>query len=850
MYLHRLYKQIIMNKKIFMLSILLSFFCLKSMATVVYVDSAHVGGIQNGTSWATAFSNFQSGINAANAGDSVWVAKGTYMPEVIYTSFRMKADVKIFGGFTNTDISFSGRDWQTDSTVLAGNFNTVINNGTNNLTLTALLDGFFIINGTSDDVSGGMYNVHSSPSIRNCYFINNYGDKYGGAIGNFSSSPTIVNCIFLNNFGRWAGGAISDSASSPQIINCQFIGNSTNFSGYNVGGGAIFNGYISSPVISGCTFYNNISTNGGGIYNYYGTTPDITNCNFNNNTAQDGGGAGICNEICTPSITNCTFDSNTCTNYAYGAGIYDNFSNSTITACTFTNNMCPNTFGGGICEVGGASIIVDCSFFYNIGGSGGAIGNESGATIIRNNIFHGNKSTLYGGAIFNSFVNNTPPSSAGYIEKCSFTANKGSAGGAIYNGNMRVKDYKIVSCSFVADTSQGGAAIVSINGSSAIIENSLFSRNVGITFVANGASNKLVNCIIVNNNVMWGNAVIYNLNNSTASVSNTIINGNYNIMPNNNIVYGSSDEVGSNTQISYSLVQGMPADAALHILADTTNPQFADTFAGNYQLLPSSPCINAGNNDSLPPGINTDLLSNARVYANIIDLGCYEFYVPSVDLGNDTTICINDSLYINAHNGGGSYLWNTGDTTQDIWVHTNGTYYVTVTNTGGIATDTIHVIASPSLTVNLGPDKTINEGSSAILNAGFPGASYLWSTAATTQTIAVNTAGTYSVTVTNAAGCVGSDTIIVTINPLGLNDVDASKSSITIHPNPAKETVYINISDQKLLHTQAILTDAYGRIVRSIRIENKSQPLSLSGLATGIYILKMEDGAAVKIVKE
>jgi hypothetical protein len=70
-------------------------------ATVIYVDSSHVSGTQNGLTWATAFSNFQAGINATNTGDSLWVAGGSYQPPT-GGFFVMKEGVKIFGGFTNT----------------------------------------------------------------------------------------------------------------------------------------------------------------------------------------------------------------------------------------------------------------------------------------------------------------------------------------------------------------------------------------------------------------------------------------------------------------------------------------------------------------------------------------------------------------------------------------------------------------------------------------------------------------------------------------------------------------------------------------------------------------------------
>jgi hypothetical protein len=68
----------------------------------------------------------------------------------------------------------------------------------------------------------------------------------------------------------------------------------------------------------------------------------------------------------------------------------------------------------------------------------------------------------------------------------------------------------------------------------------------------------------------------------------------------------------------------------------------------------------------------------------------------------------------------------------------------------------------PPPTVDLGPDIFICVGYTTMLDAGNPGATYLWSTGATSQTITVSTTGTYSVVVSNAGGS-GSDAVDVTV---------------------------------------------------------------------------------------
>src|ERR1700693_5589942 len=70
-------------------------------AAVVYVKSDATGTI-NGSSWVNAFTDLQAALAAAQAGDEIWVAAGTYKPTSgtdRTISFVMTSGVGIFGGF-------------------------------------------------------------------------------------------------------------------------------------------------------------------------------------------------------------------------------------------------------------------------------------------------------------------------------------------------------------------------------------------------------------------------------------------------------------------------------------------------------------------------------------------------------------------------------------------------------------------------------------------------------------------------------------------------------------------------------------------------------------------------------
>ncbi|NLF43565.1 MAG: PKD domain-containing protein, partial [Bacteroidales bacterium] len=77
--------------------------------------------------------------------------------------------------------------------------------------------------------------------------------------------------------------------------------------------------------------------------------------------------------------------------------------------------------------------------------------------------------------------------------------------------------------------------------------------------------------------------------------------------------------------------------------------------------------------------------------------------------------------------------------------------------------------------VNLGADKRIAYGfCPVVLDAGEQFASYLWNTGETTSSITVNTAGTYSVSVTDIFGFVSSDEVEVRFPDIGLNTMDTT----------------------------------------------------------------------------
>ena len=145
---------------------------------------------------------------------------------------------------------------------------------------------------------------------------------------------------------------------------------------------------------------------------------------------------------------------------------------------------------------------------------------------------------------------------------------------------------------------------------------------------------------------------------------------------------------------------------------------------------------------------------------------------PTITAGGPTTFCAGGSVNLTS-SPGTTYLWSNGATTQSINITASGSYTVKVTNASGCmsaasAATIVTVNALPATpTITAGGPTTFCAGGSVTLTSS-PEATYLWSNGATTQSINVTTAGSYSLRVKNASGCQSAASVatIVTVNAL------------------------------------------------------------------------------------
>jgi gliding motility-associated-like protein len=205
--------------------------------------------------------------------------------------------------------------------------------------------------------------------------------------------------------------------------------------------------------------------------------------------------------------------------------------------------------------------------------------------------------------------------------------------------------------------------------------------------------------------------------------------------------------------------------------------------------------------------------------------------LPIISLSNQST-CNGGSASFDAGNTGAIFSW-TGpsgytNTANPISVATAGTYTVSVTDANSCsqtASATLSINSSNS--VDLGKNALFCDAVSMVLDAQNPGATYLWNDNSTNQTLAVNAAGTYSVTVKqNGCSSTGSITISQYSKPIASIsgdsticqgsssnlDVNSSKTIKTLFWSNKKSTQSIKVSTAGNYNVE--ITDTDGCVAR------------------------------------
>jgi len=137
---------------------------------------------------------------------------------------------------------------------------------------------------------------------------------------------------------------------------------------------------------------------------------------------------------------------------------------------------------------------------------------------------------------------------------------------------------------------------------------------------------------------------------------------------------------------------------------------------------------------------------------------------PVVNLGPDSILCGQDSIFLTTIPVDGMYTWQDSSIADTLLVTSPGLYTLSISNSCGDATDTVLISYQALVTSpGFGPDITLCPGEEIILHANNPGAEIIWQDLSTADTFLVTSSGTYIVQVSNYCNQ-ETDTIVVTIN--------------------------------------------------------------------------------------
>src|SRR5258708_317214 len=199
----------------------------------------------------------QAAINAAQNGDTVLVAPGTYFENINFSGKAIRVTSSASYALTIIDGIFTyGQSVVTFDT---------------GEKLSSVLDGFTIQHGSGLDFGGGVYVYYASPTISRNLIQNNSAGPGGGGIGLNFSSALVRNNVISNNTLTLAGGnggGIVMVVGAPHII-ANPIGNNT--APIGSGGGVMLMGE-SSPTLENNIIRGNVARGvypfpfGGGIF--------------------------------------------------------------------------------------------------------------------------------------------------------------------------------------------------------------------------------------------------------------------------------------------------------------------------------------------------------------------------------------------------------------------------------------------------------------------------------------------------------------------------------------------------------------------------------------------------------
>lgn len=219
---------------------------------------------------------------------------------------------------------------------------------------------------------------------------------------------------------------------------------------------------------------------------------------------------------------------------------------------------------------------------------------------------------------------------------------------------------------------------------------------------------------------------------------------------------------------------------------------------------------------------------------------------PGVNAGLNDTICQGTSYTLTATNPDAATItWDNGVSDGVAFTATNsGSTIYTATATIGAcsSSDQMILVVDPAPVVT-GVVTDANGGNNGAIDASVTSGTgttmtYSWSSGQTTEDISGIGAGTYTLTVTDSLGCIGSETF--TVQDVASVDEFAG-STLLIYPNPTNGAFTIQLEGKYEL----AITDARGRLILQQSAADLTE-FDLRDHESGMYFIRIvKDGEMI-----
>ncbi len=222
--------------------------------------------------------------------------------------------------------------------------------------------------------------------------------------------------------------------------------------------------------------------------------------------------------------------------------------------------------------------------------------------------------------------------------------------------------------------------------------------------------------------------------------------------------------------------------------------------------------------------------------------------IPTINLGNDTTICQGASITLDATTPNTTYNWQDHSTDSTFTVTQQGSYWVSVIDSNScLSTDTLLFSLYNVVNVDLGADVVFCLGEEVVLDAGNNYISYDWSDGSITQTLVSSQEMQYWVSVIDSNSCLSSDTVHLFVElECELPEIEGNKNvfvSNSFTPNTDGLNDFFNIKFEGVKDLNLQVFNRWGNLLFETRNKYANWDGTYKGLkvssGTYVYVLSV-----------